>query len=83
MANGVEHLNFSKKQILSANTLLPLGLVFTICAGVVWISNELGEIRYKLDQLDQKMEDRWPQRDMENWALKLQLANPNLNIPND
>ena len=83
MANGVEHLNFSKKQILSANTLLPLGLVFTICAGVVWISNELGEIRYKLDQLDQKMEDRWTQRDMENWALKLQLANPNLNIPND
>ena len=83
MANGVEHLNFSKKQILSANTLLPLGLVFTICAGVVWISNELGEIRYKLDQLDQKMEDRWTQRDIENWALKLQLANPNLNIPND
>jgi len=83
MANGVENLNFSKKQILSANTLLPLGLVFTICAGVVWISNELGEIRYKLDQLDQKMEDRWTQRDMENWALKLQLANPNLNIPKD
>jgi len=83
MANGVENLNFSKKQILSANTLLPLGLVFALCAGVVWISNELGEIRYKLEQLDQKMEDRWTQRDMENWALKLQLANPNLNIPKD
>ena len=69
------------KRIVSSNTLIPLGLVFTICAGVVWISNELNQIRFKLEQLDEKMENLWTQRDMENWALKFKLANPDITIP--
>ena len=34
-------------------------------------------------ELEQKLEDQWTRRDMENWALKLKLENPDINLPND
>ena len=71
----------SKRQILGTNTLVPLGLVISLCAGVMWISNQLGEIKFKLDTLETKLEHQWTSQDMENWALRLQMANPNLSLP--
>ena len=73
--------NEKKAQILGTGTLIPLGLVITLCAGVMWISNQLSEIRFKLDTLDQKLENQWTSQDMENWALRLQMANPNISLP--
>ena len=70
-----------KRQVLGTNTLIPLGLVISICAGVMWISNQLSEIRFKLESLDAKLEDQWTSQDMENWVLKLQMANPNISMP--
>ena len=72
-----------KKSLISKDTLMPLGMVITICAGVVWISSQLNSIHFKLDALEQKLEDQWTRRDMENWALKLKLENPDINLPND
>ena len=73
--------NGKKAQVLGTGTLVPLGLVITLCAGVMWISNQLSEIRFKLDTLDQKLENQWTSQDMENWALRLQMANPNISLP--
>jgi len=70
-----------KKTIISKDTLLPLGLVIVICTGLLWISNELNSINYKLEALTNKLEDQWTRRDMENWGLKLKLANPTIVIP--
>jgi len=70
-----------KKTIISKDTLLPLGLVIVICTGLLWISNELNSINYKLEALTNKLEDQWTRRDMENWGLKLKLANPAIVIP--
>ena len=42
-----------KKTLLSKDTMLPLGMVITICAGVVWISTQLNTINFKLDTLEQ------------------------------
>jgi hypothetical protein len=70
-----------KKTIISKDTLLPLGLVIVICTGLLWISNELNSINYKLEALTSKLEDQWTRRDMENWGLKLKLANPAIVIP--
>ena len=70
-----------KRQILGTNTLVPLGLVISLCAGVMWISNQLSEIRFKLDTLDQKLENQWTAQDMENWVLRLQMANPDIQTP--
>jgi|TARA_R110002074_G_scaffold21657_1_gene67076 hypothetical protein len=70
-----------KKMTLSKDTLMPLGLVIAICGGVVWISTQLTNINYKLDMLEDKLEDNWTKRDMENWGLKLKLENPEIAIP--
>jgi len=70
-----------KAQVLGSGTLLPLSLVVTLCAGVMWISNQLSEIRFKLDTLDQKLENQWTAQDMENWVLRLQMANPQIQTP--
>jgi hypothetical protein len=70
-----------KKSLISKDTLMPLGLVVSLCAGVVWISSQLNNINYKLDSLESNLEDQWTKRDMENWGLKLKLENPDIQIP--
>ena len=71
----------NKKITISKETLMPLGMVITLCAGVVWISSQLNNINYKLDMLESKLEDQWTKRDMENWGLKLKMSTPEINIP--
>ena len=70
-----------KKYVLSKETLMPLGMVIALCGGVVWISSQLTNINYKLDMLEEKLEDNWTRRDMENWGLKLKMENPAISIP--
>tara|TARA_R100000995_G_scaffold63412_1_gene32779 strand:+ start:7879 stop:8118 length:240 start_codon:yes stop_codon:yes gene_type:complete len=70
-----------KKYTLSKETLMPLGMVIALCAGVVWISNQLSLIHNKLDLLESSLEEQWTKRDMENWGLKLKLENPDIEIP--
>ena len=70
-----------KKYTISKETLMPLGMVIALCGGVVWISTQLTNINYKLDTLEDKLEDNWNKRDMENWGLKLKLENPAIVIP--
>ena len=67
-----------KKTFLSKDTMLPLGMVITICAGVVWISTQLNTINFKLDTLESKLEDQWTRRDMENWGLRFKWRTPTL-----
>ena len=73
--------NETKKLTISKETLMPLGMVVTLCAGVVWISSQLNNINYKLDMLESKLEDQWTKRDMENWGLSLKMSNPEIHIP--
>ena len=70
-----------KKYTISKETLMPLGMVIALCGGVVWISTQLTNINYKLDMLEEKLEDNWTRRDMENWGLKLKMENPSISIP--
>ena len=70
-----------KKYMLSKDTLMPLGMVIALCGGVVWISSQLTNINYKLDMLEESLEEQWTKRDMENWGLKLKLENPTITIP--
>jgi hypothetical protein len=70
-----------KKMTISKETLVPLGMVIAICGGVVWISTQLTSINYKLDMLEDKLEDQWTSRDMENWGLRLKMENPEIEIP--
>ena len=71
----------NKKYTISKETLMPLGMVIALCGGVVWISTQLTNINYKLDMLEEKLEDNWTRRDMENWGLKLKMENPEIQIP--
>ena len=69
------------KTTISKETLMPLGMVIALCGGVVWISSQLTNINYKLDTLEDKLEDQWTKRDMENWGLRLKMENPSMQIP--
>jgi len=60
-----------KKYILSKETLMPLGMVIALCGGVVWISSQLTNINYKLDMLEEKLEDNWTRRKMENPDIEI------------
>jgi hypothetical protein len=73
--------NDTKKIAIGKETLMPLGMVITLCAGVVWISTQLTNINYKLDMLEQTLEDQWTRKDMENWGLRLKMENPEIEIP--
>ena len=70
-----------KKTVLTKETLMPHGMVIALCGGVVWISTQLTNINYKLDMLEESLEDQWTKRDMENWGLKLKLENPDIEVP--
>ena len=67
--------------MISKETLMPLGMVVALCSGVVWISSQLTNINYKLDALENKLENNWTTRDMENWGLRLKLQNPTVSVP--
>ena len=71
----------TRKFTLSKETLMPLGMVVTLCAAVVWISSQLTTINYKLDMIENAMQDQWTRRDMENWGLRLKMQNPEIKIP--
>ena len=71
----------TNKTVVSKDTLIPLGLVLTICAGVVWMISQLNRIHYKLESLEARMINEWTQHDMEDWSLKLQLKNPAIQVP--
>lgn len=70
-----------KKIMITKETLMPLGMVIALCSGVVWISSQLTNINYKLDALENKLENNWTTRDMENWGLRLKLQNPTVSVP--
>ena len=69
------------KTILTQKTLLPLSLVAAICVGVLWINSTLMGIDYKLQAIELKLENSFTKTEMENWTLRLQMANDGLEIP--
>ena len=70
-----------RKFTLTKDTMIPLGMVISICAGVVWISSALSDINYKLETLNTRLEQQWTKADMENWSLRLKMRNPELEVP--
>ena len=70
-----------RKFTLTMDTMIPLGMVISICAVVVWISSALSDINYKLESFNTKLEQQWTIADMENWSLRLKMQNPDLEIP--
>lgn len=73
--------DLQKKSVISKETLLPMSLVLLLCTGVVWINSTLLEINYKLDTIEEKLEDKFTRSEMDKWILRFQLENPEINIP--
>jgi len=69
------------KPILSKDTLMPMSFVITLFAGLMWLNSKLTDITVKLDQMETKLEDQWSSTEMENWSLRLKMANPTIEIP--
>lgn len=60
---------------------MPISFVVSLFAGLLWMSSKLTDIEIKLDQMETKLEDQWSSTEMENWSLKLKMANPEIEIP--
>ena len=69
------------KSTITQRTLLPMSLVAAICAGVIWINSTLIEINYKLETIEEKLEDKFTKPEMENWILRFKMQNPGMDIP--
>ena len=69
------------KNVISQKTLLPVGLVAAIMGGVLWINSTLMDIDYKLQTIELKLENSFTKTEMENWSLRLKMANSELEIP--
>ena len=69
------------KNVISQKTLLPVGLVAAIMGGVLWINSTLMDIDYKLQKQFFEAVRSNLETEMENWSLRLQMANSELEIP--
>jgi len=49
--------------------------------GTFWLSSKLTDIEVKVDKVESKLQDQWSSTEMENWSLKLKMANPEIDIP--
>lgn len=63
------------------DTLLPVSMVISFLGGAIWITNHLTTIEHKLEIIEQKLNDQMSASDMENWALRLKMENPDLIVP--
>jgi len=70
-----------ERVVLNKDTLVPISFVVMLFAGMFWMSNKFTAIQIKLDQMERKIDDQWSATEMENWSLKLKLANPDIEIP--
>lgn len=67
--------------ILSRDTLMPMSFAISLVIGTFWLSSKLSDIQVQLDKVEGKLEDQWSSTEMENWSLKLKMANPTIEIP--
>jgi len=69
------------RNYISQRTLLPISLVAAICAGVIWINSTLIAIDFKLQAIERELEKDFTKTEMENWALRFKMMNPEIEIP--
>ena len=70
-----------KISVITQKTLLPMGLVAAICAGVIWINSTLIAIDFKLQAIEVQLEKEFTKTEMENWTLRFKMMNPEIEIP--
>ena len=70
-----------KTSVITQKTLLPMGLVAAICAGVIWINSTLIAIDFKLQAIELELEKEFTKTEMENWTLRFKMMNPEIGIP--
>lgn len=70
---------------IDRSTLIPLGLAATVVTTFMgatwWLQSRLAEIDRKLERIEYKTDLSWNETSMENWALRLAKANPNITVP--
>ena len=60
---------------------MPMSFAISLVIGTFWLSSKLSDIQVQLDKVEGKLEDQWSSTEMENWSLKLKMANPTIEIP--
>jgi len=60
---------------------MPMSFAISLVIGTFWLSSKLSDIQVQLDKMETKLEDQWSSTEMENWSLKLKMANPEIEIP--
>ena len=60
---------------------MPMSFAISLVIGTFWLSSKLTDIEVKVDKVESKLQDQWSSTEMENWSLKLKMANPDIDIP--
>lgn len=91
-----EEMDNGKRDVLTANTLVPLGMVagiiLSLVTGAIYferkfttIEKQMGvmnhEVSLQLQTIQANMQNRWTSQDMKIWEQQLQIKNPNLVVP--
>ena len=58
-----------------------MSFAISLVIGTFWLSSKLTDIEVKVDKVESKLQDQWSSTEMENWSLKLKMANPEIDIP--
>jgi hypothetical protein len=58
-----------------------MSFAISLVIGTFWLSSKLTDIEVKVDKVESKLQDQWSSTEMENWSLKLKMANPDIDIP--
>jgi len=82
--NGV-----SKRILLDQATLVPIGFLLTIAGAFTWaamwltgkfdsMGQDVREVKYKVERIEEHLNDRITRSEIENWILRFYAANPAL-----
>lgn len=70
---------------IDKSTLIPVGVAATIVTTLMgatwWLQGRLSDIDRRLERIEMKTDASWNETAMENWALRLAKANPNISVP--
>lgn len=81
-----------RRKILDTATLVPLGIVVTVCGGIlgggIWLNDKFGEIatsfttvNFRLEKIEERIAYPWTIERMRSWRDLLAATNPGISVP--
>ena len=91
MTDGREGGAVARRFQLDSATVIPIGFLLTVAGGFVWaalwltghfdvLGSDIKDVKYRIERIEEHMQDRITRSDVENWIYRFYRANPTLQV---